>query len=152
MARRSLDFQNTDELIQDIEHLRQVGYQKLGNWSLTQICEHLEKVTRGGMDGFDFKFPWIIRATIGRYFVSKMLRTRKVPSLSAPKVFLPKPAPAEGEDDSVIDRCLATSRRMKDFAGPFLPYPLATGVTLEDWRQIMLVHGAHHLSFLVPKS
>ena len=51
---RNLDFTSGDQVIAEIQRLREVGYKKTKNWNLTQICEHLTKTMRGGMD-----FMWL---------------------------------------------------------------------------------------------
>ena len=67
MKRRKLDFRSAGEVIADIRMLKQAGYKKAGNWNLTQICEHLTGTMAGGMDGFGFRIPWILRATIMKW-------------------------------------------------------------------------------------
>lgn len=78
MKRRSLDFHSADEVITEINRLRESGYQQLGRWNLSQICEHL--------------------------------------------------------------------------AGTIQDHPMVDDLSVEDWREFMWIHAAHHLGFLVPSS
>src|SRR5690554_1953207 len=106
-AKRKLDFHTGDEVIAEIERLRHGGYTKLKNWNLTQVCEHLHATMSGGMDGFGFRLPWILRTTVIKWMVYRMLRTRKMSS--GPTLKRLNPTSPDGLDnDAIIDRCLAT--------------------------------------------
>ena len=39
--RRHLDFHDFDAVTADVENLHKRGYTKLGNWDLSQVCNHL---------------------------------------------------------------------------------------------------------------
>jgi len=41
MDRRQINFCELDEVVADVEHLLSVDYQRAGNWTLGQICDHL---------------------------------------------------------------------------------------------------------------
>ncbi|MFK7734467.1 MAG: DUF1569 domain-containing protein [Pirellulaceae bacterium] len=147
-SRRQLDFRSADEVLEDIEHLRTVGYSKLKNWNLTQICEHLHETTKGGMDGFGFRLPWILRATIVKWVFRFALKRRKL--LSGAPTFnslLPK---SQEEDPQLIERCIQTTRRAGEFQGSMEGYALLDNLSTEDWKQFMWLHASHHLSFLIP--
>lgn len=148
-AKRKLDFHTGDEVIAEIGRLRLHGYTKLKNWNLTQICEHLDATMSGGMDGFGFRVPWILRATIIKWIFNRTLRTRRMPS--GPTMDRLKPKSESGPDaDANIDHCLATIERAKAFPGPIENYPFLNEIEVEDWRQFMWMHAGHHLGFLVP--
>lgn len=148
--RRQLDFRTAEEVVADIEHLRAVGYSKTKNWNLTQICEHLHETTKGGMDGFGFRLPWILRATIVKWVFRYALNHRKL-FTGAPtfKSLMPK---SQGEEDSaLIDECIQTTKRAGAFDGSMEGYALLDNLSTEDWKQFMWLHASHHLSFLIPK-
>ena len=148
--KRALDFRTGDEVITEIESLRAKGYTPGKNWNLTQICEHLTKTMVGGMEGFGFRLPKILRATIVKWMFQRMLRKRQMPS--APTHPRLKPETSAGQDrDVVIDECIATLRRAMNFPGPIEDYPFLDDLPVEDWRQFMWMHAAHHLGFLHPK-
>lgn len=149
--KRKLDFHTADEVIAEIERLRSGGYSKTKNWNLTQICEHLNATTTGGMDGFGFRLPWILRATIIKWIFNRMLKTRKMSS--GPTMDRLKPKTESGaDDDAIINQCIATLRRAKAFEGPIENYPFLNELKVADWQQFMWMHASHHLSFLIPES
>lgn len=150
MKRRSLDFHSGDEVIADINRLRESGYTRTKNWNLTQICEHLAATMNGGMDGFGFRLPWILRATIIKWGFRYALRKRKLLSGAPTFKFLKPKMDAKADDDAVIDQCIETIRRADAFDGSLAEYALLDNLTADQWREFMWIHAAHHLSFLVP--
>ena len=151
VKRRSVDFGSGQEAIDEINRLRQEGYVKTGNWNLSQICEHLDETMTGGMDGFGFRLPWVLRATVGKWGFGYALRTRKLMS-GAPTFRRLKPDMSREEDsDAPIDSCIETIRRAASFAGPIDDHPLVDNLDVDDWKEFMWIHAAHHLGFLVPK-
>lgn len=148
-TRRKLDFHSGDEVIAEINRLRKDGYTKTKNWNLTQICEHLNATMAGGMDGFGFRLPWILRATILKWMFARILRTRKM--TSGPTIKRLKPTTESGpDDDSIVDGCIETIHRASSFNGPLEDYPFLNDFKVDDWQQFMWMHAAHHLSFLEP--
>ncbi|TWU54988.1 hypothetical protein Poly51_37370 [Rubripirellula tenax] len=147
--KRTLDFHTGDEVIAEIQNLRSSGYTKTKNWNLTQVCEHLIATMTGGMDGFGFRLPWILRATIIKWIFNRMLKTRKMSSGPTLDRLKPKSEPGS-DDDAIIDDCIATIERAKAFAGPIEDYPFLNELKVEDWQQFMWMHAGHHLGFLVP--
>ncbi len=151
MKRRSLDFHNGDEVVAEIEKLRSSGYAKSKNWNLTQVCEHLTGTMNGGMDGFGFRLPWILRATVVKWGFRHYLKTRKLVAGAPTFPVLRPKSDGVADDDAVIDECIQTLRRANQFEGPIENYALLDDVDVEDWKQFMWIHASHHLGFLVPE-
>lgn len=150
MKRREIDFRSADEVIRDIHNLQEEGYRKLGKWNLTQICQHLEGTMNGGMDGFGFRLPWILRATVIKWGFRFALKRRKLGS-GFPTFRVLKPTWTEADDDnSAIDSCVKSCERAESFDGSLEDYPLLNNLSVEDWRDFMWLHASHHLSFLIP--
>jgi hypothetical protein len=150
ISKRSLDFHSGDEVIAEIKRLQEGGYVQTKNWNLTQICEHLDVIMTGGMEGFGFRMPRILRATVLKWIIGRILKQRKMSS--APTLDRLKPKSPDGPDDpSVIDHCIETIHRAKAFDGSMEDYPFVDNMTPDMWRQFMWLHAAHHLGFLVPK-
>ncbi|WDQ17216.1 DUF1569 domain-containing protein [Rhodopirellula sp. P2] len=150
ISKRSLDFHTGDEVIAEIKRLQADGYTQNKNWNLTQICEHLTVIMTGGMEGFGFRLPKILRATALKWIFGRILRQRRM--ASAPTLDRLKPKSPDGPDDSkVMEECIATIRRASAFEGAMKEYPFLDGLTPEQWRQFMWLHAAHHLGFLTPK-
>ncbi|MCC9642849.1 DUF1569 domain-containing protein [Rhodopirellula sp. JC740] len=149
-SKRQLDFHSGEEVIAEIERLQGTQYDKLKNWNLTQICEHLDVIMRGGMEGFGFRMPKLLRATVLKWVFGRMLRQRKMSSAPTLDRLKPK-SPGDAEDEQIIQRCIATIREASTFEGSMDQYPFLDDLTPEQWRQFMWIHAAHHLGFLLPK-
>ena len=149
-TKRTLKFDSGDQVIAEINRLRTVGYTKTKNWNLTQVCEHLSATMTGGMEGFGFRLPWILRATIVKWVFRRLLRTGKMPS--GPTLERLRPKTSDGpDDDSVIDQCIATIEQSQTFSGSMDDYPFLDDLSVDDWRKLMWIHAAHHLGFLIPR-
>lgn len=150
MPRRTLDFPTFDAMLADVETLQARGYQRMGNWTLEQVCEHLTTFMRMSLEGFPetkltlkMRLARMLRGVILR----QMLKSRKMPAgVRGPDAFMPGPK----SDPAMIETFKQMCARMRDHAGPCKPSPLFGDLSAEQWRQIHLIHGAHHLSFLVP--
>jgi len=147
--KRTLDFRSGDEVIAEIERLRTQGYTKSRNWNLTQVCQHLTATMETEMNGAGFRLPRILRATAGKFFTNRILRTRKMPSVPTLPSLKPKAA-TDTEDEAIIAECVATIRKSESFDGSLEDYPFVDDLTHDQWRQFMWIHAAHHLGFLIP--
>lgn len=148
--RRPLDFHSLDEVIAEVERLRDGGYTATGKWNLSQIGDHLSETMRIGMDGDEKRLPWPMRKVFG-LILGYARRSRKMMA-GAPTLPRLTPEPLEADDPAKIDRLLTTLAEARDFAGPLPPYPLCDGLTLDGWKDLMVVHAQHHLRFLEPKT
>jgi hypothetical protein len=149
MLRRNLQFRKFDEVIDDVRSLQQTGYNLLGNWSLGQICDHLAIFFRGSLDGFGEMYPWIVRATVGKYFLWKILNSGKMtPGIKVPKRFLPGNV---REDSAAAEELVKLIKRFEEKPDPLEPSPFFGPLFKEQWTRLHLIHAAHHLSFLAPK-
>lgn len=150
-ALRPLGFASIDAVAEDVDRLRCDGYVRLGNWDLARICEHLATLMRFSLEGFPFHFPWILRRVVGPLVIKPwMLRTRRFPSgVDAPKEMVPT---GQLGEEQAVEAFKAMLWRVRDHRGEFQPSPLLGPLTPEQWRQIHMIHAAHHLRFLVPKN
>jgi hypothetical protein len=154
-GRRKLAFASLAEVVVDAEHLLAAGYEKSGNWDLAQVCGHLAEWMRFPMDGFPWAplgfrvVFWVMRHTIARRELRKMLATGHMPS--GPTLRETVPAPG-GDPAAAVAGLRDTVGRVKAFSGELKPSPFFGAFTRDEWIGLNLVHAAHHLSFLVPKS
>lgn len=148
--RRPLNLHSLDGVIAEVIRLRDDGYTARGNWNLSQVSDHLSETMRIGMDGDEPRLPWPMRKIFG--LVLGYARRSRWMMSGAPT--LPRLTPPELQDDDTakIDRLLATLTEARDHPGPLPPYPLCDGLTLEGWKDLMVVHAQHHLRFLDPKA
>lgn len=148
MERRRLDFQDFDSLVHEIKTLQDQGYEQLGNWNLTMVCDHVGTGAKTAMDGFPKQGPWYIRKIAGPILIKLMLRQRRMKAgLKVPDWWLPQAVP---DDPKKVDDFLRTIARFREFDGPMKPHPFLGKLSREQWRQLVLIHAAHHLSFLRP--
>ena len=146
--RRSLNFTTFEAVLAEAERLARSPYERVGNWDLAQMCDHLADAVYGSMHGFDFAAPWILRKTISPLALWYVLKKRRIPI----RAKMPKRRePASGKDPSA---CIARLREQIDEfgsrSGPVAAHPFFGRLSYEQWTQIHLIHCAHHLGFLVP--
>jgi hypothetical protein len=147
VQRRSLDFADFEAVEKEIDRLQQGGYQRAGNWDLAQICDHLSQVMEGSLKGFSFQAPWILRKLLAPLILRHVMKTRTMRA----GVRVPEMAPAARVDpDESIRRCRQLLQQVQHHTGEFQPSPFFGRLSPEQWRQLHLIHAAHHLSFLVP--
>jgi Protein of unknown function (DUF1569) len=154
--RRPLRFNDLDEVVRDAEGLLAKGYDKAGNWDLAQVCGHLAEWLRFPVEGFP-KAPapiravfWVLRKTMGR---KKLLTYISTGSFPAGKPTMPETVPPPGGDPrAAVEKLRGAAGRLKAHTGPIVPSPLFGPMTKDEAVRMQLVHCAHHLSFLVPKS
>ena len=150
MTRRAVDFRTIDEAVAELDRLHTGGYEKGANWSLGQICNHAAIFVRGSMDGFTVPPPpWYIRL-IAPIFVRRMLKTRKMPEgVKLPPHLLP---PATVDETKEVEELKGLLRRFENWKQPLHKSNFGGYSDYETWKQIHLIHCAHHLGFLQPRA
>lgn len=147
---RDLRFEQYEQVADDIEHLLRSGYTPLGNWSLGQTCDHLDYYFRGSLDGYDVKFPWIMRVIVRSLFLKRILRERRMKyGLQTVAQSVP---PGDTDDRAAAERVGASLQRLAEREAPLHPSPIFGELTNEQWRQLHLTHAAHHLRLLLPRA
>jgi hypothetical protein len=154
-TRRTLTFESLDSVVRDAESLLANGYEKAGNWDLSQVAGHLANWMTYPLDGFP-KAPLpvavmfgIMRRTLGRKMFESTL-AKGMPS-GRPTMTASVPPPG-GDPAAAVARLRAVAERFKAYTGDIVPSPLFGKMTKDEAEKLQLVHCAHHLSFLVPKS
>jgi hypothetical protein len=149
MLREPLTFNNFEEVARHVQLLHQHGYDRTGNWDLAQILNHLGYFMKGGLEGYTFKVPWIIKALFGKMVKNRMLREQKMKAGG----FTPqKPLPPPNADEAqAVAEFLALLDRFDKHQGEFCESPFFGKLTRDESRQMNLIHCGHHLSFLLPK-
>lgn len=148
-GRRLLTFASLDEVMPDVDRLLR-AHTTVGNWSPGQICSHLAQAIHFTIDGFppEAFAPWIIRKTIGRFLLWRILRTgRFTEGLPMPKKYEPAPgADVRAEADALR----AALRRFAAHCGPLAEHPMQGPVSRAVWERFHCIHCAHHLRFALP--
>ena len=81
--RRTVRYHDWDEVRTEVEQLLAGGYEKGGNWSLGQICNHLAIVMEMAVDGFPKQMPRVVQALFRKLFLNTMVQ-HKVVKFRAP--------------------------------------------------------------------
>jgi hypothetical protein len=150
MPQRQLELKDFPAVLVEVERLHRGGYDKLGQWDLAQVCDHLEFFIRQSMDGFTFKVPWLFRVLFGRKVLKRILSQGRM----KPGVFTPqKPLPPPGLDEAAaVAHFKHLIERLQSHQGEFHDSPFFGHLTPEQWRELHLIHCTHHLAFLQPRA
>ncbi|MFK8114648.1 MAG: DUF1569 domain-containing protein [Rubripirellula sp.] len=153
-ARRELRFETLEEVAQEAKRLLQDGYVSTGNWSLAQVCGHLNDWMGFSMDGYaPAPLPirvvlWLMKVTVGRRQLESVFEAGFRDRL--PTVPATVHAADEQGDLDAVDQLIETIHRFHAFDGPIAPSPLYGALSKEEAVRLQLVHCAHHLRFLEP--
>ena len=147
-GRRTVRYQNLDDLLADAEQLAAGDVRRLGNWSLGQIMEHLAKAYHGSIDGIEFRFPWPLKLMMRLFMKKKFLYGSVPPGFSIPAEVRDQVEPhAETTTEQglaalrdSIDRLKRETHRQ--------PHPVLGNISREEWDQFHLRHAEMHMSFL----
>ena len=147
--RRQLDFTSWTEALADVDHLQSAGYDRAGNWDLSQVVEHIGEGLRTALHGKDHRAAWIIRRFLGPIILHRVLRQRRMKAgIKVPPWWLPGPT----HDESVaIDQFRSQIAAFQAMTTKPFPHPFFGALTKQQWNDLALIHAAHHLSFLTPK-
>ena len=153
-ARRKLTFSTLDDVSRDAEMLLEKGYDKAGNWDLSQVCGHITDWMTFPITGFP-KPPLPIRIMLGlvRNTLGKgMFRKYLANGMPAGKPTMPQSVHPPGDEKAAVAKLVAAVEQFKAYTGPIHPSPLFGAMTKAEAVQLQMVHCAHHLSFLVPRT
>jgi len=153
--RRKLTFASLDEVVADAENLLAKGYDKAGNWDLAQVCNHLAEWLRFPVEGFP-RMPlpvraafWLLRKTLGK----AMFRQYTTKGMPTGKPTLTQTVTQPGGDEAAaVAKLKESAERFKAYTGEIHPSPVFGAMTKDEATKLQLVHCAHHLSFLVPRT
>ena len=151
---RAVYVSDLQDVLRDVEDLQAWGYQRLGQWSLGQVCSHLSMLIHCFLDGFPqqpmfSRVPlWLCRNTIARFPAG---RSMMINILTGSVRTFPQLVPSTQTDDDAAAADLRQAiRRLQDHPGPFQPSPALGRLEPTELMRLQLVHCAHHLGFLTP--
>jgi hypothetical protein len=149
LHRRQLDFRTWPEVLADIELLHRSGYDRAGNWDLSQIVDHVGEGLRTAQRGIDQQGPWIVRKLIGPLILKRIVSQRRMKAgIKVPKWWLPGPA---HDESAAIEKLRGEITDFEQLSTEPCPHPFFGPMTRQQWQDLVLIHAAHHLSFLVPR-
>jgi hypothetical protein len=149
--RRSLHFDNFDEVLADAERLVQLEAQgrmtALGNMSLGQALGHLALWLHASVDGVPMQAPALLKLVargMKRSILSKTLAAGfKLPPDAAAKLIPPATMTAAegfGKLSAAVSRLSREDRRAAS--------PMLGTLSIDEWDQLHLRHAELHLSFM----
>ena len=156
IQRRRLRFERLDDAVTDAQMLRTTGYERAGTWDLSQVCGHLSEWLRFPLDGLPpapmplrFVF-WLVRNSIGGIIFRRVVGTGGMPAgATTIKETIPSPG---GDESKAIENLQRAAMRFQNHTGPLHLSPLFGKLDHDQWTRLQLVHCAHHLGFLLPKT
>jgi len=146
-GRRPLRFARLDQVMPDVDRLLH-GHSTVGEWSLGQICNHLEMAIRGSVEGYAVSLPWPVRKLIGSTLLRRLFKEGRMPEgIKLPERIRPKPGLDARDEAGKLRSALAL---FASNTGPMAVHPIFGRIAPEDWERLHLIHCAHHLSFALP--
>jgi hypothetical protein len=146
---RKLEFRTCNEVAAELDRLHAGGYEKAGNWELAQVCDHLTYFIQGSLEGFTFRVPWLLKVLFGRLVLRRILSQRRMKAgVFTPQNPLPQPG---GDEAAAAARLKQVLQKLEAHQGELQPSPFFGYLTPQQWRELHLIHCAHHLGFLIPK-
>ena len=150
MQRRHLRFSHLDQARQEILRLDQGGYDRVGNWELPQIVDHLIRTMRMATDEPPFMFPAPVRMLARWMFLGKIRRGDMLKVRGRAPVAL-RPA-ADSDLEVSLAEFASLAARIESADAPLQAvHPVFGRFTREDWQLMQRWHAAHHLGFLLPR-
>ncbi len=153
-SNRVLHFESLAAIEDDARSLLVGRYERLGEWSLGQVCAHLSAVMTACIDGFPpppvaARVPlWICRNTVARSRSGKAWLTRAVTgSTQTFPQMVPPEAITDADGVARLEQSIAV---IESHAGPFAASPSLGRMSRDDAIALHLEHATHHLGFLVP--
>lgn len=123
------------------------AHETIANWSLGQICKHLEDSFVGSLEGFDLRNHRIKRLLMKR----KMLDVALTKGIPLNYTVDPNITPPSHVDlDEGIEGLARAIERYQGHDGRTHAHPLFGNMPRETWDRVHCVHCAHHLSFVIP--
>jgi Protein of unknown function (DUF1569) len=150
LQRRQLDFKSWPELLADVDRLRQAHYERAGNWDLSQILEHVGEGLRTALRGSDHRAAWIVRRFVGPLILKRILHQRRMKAgIKVPKWWLPGPS---HDESAAVNQFRSEVDEFHGMTSTPFAHPFFGPLTKQQWNDLVLIHAAHHLGFLIPRS
>ncbi len=154
-ARRALRYESFADLARDLDAIEEAHrsgrLRTTGNWTASQIMEHLAKFANCAFDGFPGRAPWIVRKAAKLLFKRKILSGEPMPpGFKIPRqasFMVPSAETTTEEGIAMLRLVLARLDRGDRFTAES---PIFERLSHEEWCRAQLGHAAMHMSFIEP--
>ena len=145
--RRRLALEEISQIMPEVRHLAPAHY-TVGNWSLGQVCKHLEYSFIGSMEGFNLRNHRLKRLFMKRKILQVTLAKGIPPGYTVDPSLTP---PSRLDLGTAMDALAAAVERYLGHEGPLRAHPLFGKLPRDIWDKFHCFHAAHHLSFVIPQ-
>ena len=142
--RRVISFNSPQAVAEEVKRLRP-GCTRAGNWSLPQVCRHLNTAIRFSMRPGPYE-PIAVTPESKSRLAAVLAAGQIPPGIKGPE----RAIPPQDTPDGAIDEFLITLAVLEKFPGPYAPHPFFGEVPTADFARLHLIHCALHLGHLVP--
>ena len=151
IGRRDVEYGDLSEFMEDVEQIAASEHRTLGNWTYSQILQHLADAIRFSLDGFPetAKAPWFARKIIAPLMKNSLLTKSMKPGFILPKGAADLIPPADIDLHTAL-RNLRRSVSRLEHETPSKPHPFLGSLASQEWDALTLRHSALHMSFVVP--
>lgn len=147
--RRVIEIKTMEELEHELDELELADeIETSGKWTYYQIIVHITDSIYSSLYGYPGLMPWIVRKTIGRLVLARILADGKMnpgyynPSTPKEKV--------EGDAISALGRLRECIKEFKNWDGKFSVHPIFDVMDKQTWEKLHCIHASLHLSFVHP--
>lgn len=145
--RRNIKLNTFEDLLDELGKIERAKEIKtFGVWSVYQILEHMSENLYGSLHGFPKHQPRIVRMTIGKFMLRKILKSGFMRS-GYPNPNTPKTR-EEGDILSSLQKLRSIIEEFRSHQGTFAMHPVFDKLTGEEWSSLHLIHFSLHLSHL----
>ena len=146
-AKRAIRFQTFDDVVADVEALRSGGYERLGNWTLEQMCFHMRSPIPQPLKAVSTDSEPVVQQAVIDRFQYYVDHGHPAPGFTAP----PGSEPPAQPDAHVIDDFIARLRSADAFDGAYVDLGPRGPIPAGLYKPFLLAHCGHHLGFLLPR-
>ena len=151
-GRRQVRYENYDELLADAESLvaNESTVNRIGNWSIGQVLQHLAKSLNVSIDGSSLRAPLPLRIILTLFMKKKLIYQAMPSGFAIPKsgtaTFSPDDHVTAGAALEELRKAIARVKSDKTRANHGIFGTLST----DEWDNFSRRHAELHMSFLVP--
>ncbi len=149
-SRRELKLDRLGEALSECTRLLGSGYTQAGNWTLSQMCQHLRLTMEANMHGYPRWMTVVgmpLRPILRAFALPRVLAGNSISGIRTAGMFVPPGGLDDTEQVKLFEECV---REFEGQAEPLHPHPGFGRMTHEEFGRFHAAHAAHHLSFLIP--